>query len=65
MSFVFNDTGMQQMAFLDSYNTLTDREKSFLKNPGQNILQNIFGLKLMKSQMRFSTVKRIPDPIHR
>ena len=31
MSFVLNDASMQQMSFLDSYNTLTDREKKFLE----------------------------------
>lgn len=31
MSFVFNDANMQQMSFLDTYHTLTDREKRFLE----------------------------------
>ena len=31
MSFVLNDASIQQMSFLDSYNTLTDREKKFLE----------------------------------
>ena len=31
MSFVLNDASMQQMSFLDSYNTLTEREKKFLE----------------------------------
>lgn len=31
MSFVTNDAGVQQLSFLDPYNTLTEREKGFLK----------------------------------
>ena len=29
MSFVFNDANVQQLSFLDSYNSLTDREKRY------------------------------------
>ena len=31
MSFVFNDASTQQLSFLDSYNSLTEREKRFLE----------------------------------
>ena len=65
MSFVLNDANIQQMSFLDSYNTLTDREKSFLKSPGLNTLPSIFFLKLMRSPMPFFTVIKTPVPTHR
>ena len=41
MSFVLNDASIQQMSFLDSYNTLTEREKKFLEKLWANILWSI------------------------
>ena len=43
MSFVFNDASTQQLSFLDSYNSLTEREKRFLeKSWAKSFAEHIF-----------------------
>mgnify|MGYP000432337533 CR=1 FL=1 len=44
MAFILNPSEQQQLSLFDYYENLTEREKNFLKNHGQNIFQTIFSL---------------------
>ena len=63
MAFAFNLAGKQQLSMFDSYNSLTEREKSSWINHGQNTLLNIFFQRLMRLRMLFFTALRIRVPI--
>lgn len=63
MAFVANNN--QQINLKDSTFNLTEREKKFLKNPGQKRLLKRFFLPSVRMIFLFFIVIKLPDQIHR